>query len=300
MQAAMPEKTCGSPISIAYHFDFAGIEDFGEYRFDGDGIPQVNYGRATGWQYNAITVAQYGLDRLTKWTRTGQEILLEETRQAGDWLVEHCEEYRRGVGAWVYRYDLPFYGPKAPWISAMAQGEAISLLLRLWLVEGKESYLRTARRAFAAFRLSIERGGIVATFPDGTPVFEEFPTTPPPHVLNGHIFALLGVYDFWRATGDSLAQSLFQQAVVGLQTNLCRYDIGWWTLYDLHPTRRLASRMYHRIHVRLMEVLFALTGERAFQEWAARWRRYLDDPRIKVRWTAAKVLEKIRLRVRHV
>ncbi len=287
------------PIPIAYYFDFAGFEDFGEYRFDAQGIPQVDYGGATGWQYNPITVAQYGLDRLTKWARLGQASSLSEARQAADWLVAHCEEWHGGTGGWIFRFDLPFYGPKAPWISAMAQGEGISLLLRMWLLEGNEFYARSASRALGAFWLPLSQGGVVGAFPDGSPVFEEFPTTPPPHVLNGHIFALLGVYDYWQVTGEVQARGLYEEAVAGLSENLWRYDLGWWTLYDLHPTRRLASRMYQRIHVRLMDVLFKLTGQAAFRYWGARWQHYLNSPSIALRWAGAKALEKVRLRWRH-
>ncbi|MBC7186511.1 MAG: hypothetical protein H5U38_05705 [Calditrichaeota bacterium] len=286
------------PIPIAYHFDFTGVEDFREYRFDVNGIPQVYYGREIGWQYNAITVAQYGLAQLTAWASSGEEEVLARARGAGRWLVEHCEEYRQ-VGAWIYRFDLPFYGPKAPWISAMAQGEAISLLLRLWLLDGQDEYLQVARRAMWAFSLSLEKGGVVSSFPDGTPVFEEFPTVPPPHVLNGHVFALLGVYDFWKVTGEQGSGALFDRAVRGLKDNLRLYDVGWWTLYDLHPTRRLASRAYQRIHVRLMNVLHRLTGDDVFAHWEGRWRGYLTSPVSTTRWAATKVVEKARLRRYH-
>ncbi|MGQ9560695.1 MAG: D-glucuronyl C5-epimerase family protein [Candidatus Oleimicrobiaceae bacterium] len=294
----MPENP--EPIPIAYHFDFAGVENFREYRFDQHGIPQVNYGRHAGWQYNAITVAQYGLAQLTEWSRSAREEARDRARRAARWLVDTCEEYRPGVAAWVYRFDLPFYGPKAPWISAMAQGEAISLLLRIWLLEKDDELVWVARRAFAAFCLPVEQGGVLSSFPDGAPVFEEFPTVPAPHVLNGHIFALLGVHDFWRATGDPHAGDLFAQATRGLQDNLARYDVGWWTLYDLHPTHRLASRMYHRIHVQLIGVLYRLTGESSFRDWEQCWQGYLESPFKCLRWSGAKVVEKARLWGYHV
>ncbi len=294
----MPESK--GPIPIPYHFDFAGVEDFREYRFDEHGIPQVDYGRHAGLQYNAITVAQYGLAQLTEWSRSGRVEARDRACRAARWLVEACEEYRPGVAAWVYRFDLPFYGPTAPWISAMAQGEAISLLLRIWLLEKDDALVRLAHRAFGAFSLPVEKGGVLSSFPDGAPVFEEFPAVPAPHVLNGHIFALLGVYDFWRVTSDPQAGELFAQATRGLEANLARYDVGWWTLYDLHPTHRLASRMYHRIHVQLMGVLYRLTGESAFRHWQRRWQGYLQSPSKCLRWSVAKVVEKVRLWGYHV
>jgi len=84
-------------------------------------------------------------------------------------------------------------------------------------------------------------------------------------------------------------------AIRGLINNLHRYDTGYWNLYDLHPTRRLASSMYLKVHVQLLRILANLTEEQFFQETAEKWQKYLPNPVSRFRWLTGKVLEKIRL-----
>ena len=142
----------------------------------------------------------------------------------------------------------------------------------------------------------VSEGGVTACFPDGSLIFEEFPTNPPSLVLNGYIFALLGIFDYATFWKNSEAKGLFQVAIRGLINNLHRYDTGYWNLYDLHPTRRLASPMYLKVHVQLLRILANLTGEAVFQETAEKWQKYLPSPICRFRWLTGKVLEKIRLR----
>ncbi len=275
-------------IPLTYYFDWHGIEDFSEYLFDEKGIPRVYYDKTIGLRYNAITTAQYGLHCLRK-----KEF--SAAIAAAEWLLENCEPLQHGALGWVYRFDLKFYGPHAPWISAMAQGEAISLLLRAYMLEPKRRYLEVAHKAFRTFLYHIRDGGVTAAFDDGSLALEEFTATPPPHVLNGLIFALLGVYDMWQYSGENTAGEVFREANAGLKSNIHLYDNGWWTLYDLHDTNRLASRMYQEVHVRLLRILAEIAPDPLYESCAIRWAGYLSSPFCNGRWFFGKLAEKIKL-----
>ena len=114
-------------------------------------------------------------------------------------------------------------------------------------------------------------------------------------MLNGYIFALFGILDYAIFWQNSEAQDLFQVAIRGLIKNLHRYDTGYWNLYDLHPTRRLASPMYLKVHVQLLRILANLTEEQVFGKTADNWLKYLSSPTCRFRWLTIKVLEKIEL-----
>jgi len=281
-------------LSQSYYFDWQGLEDF-NYNFDGNGIPRVEYGGEIGLRYNAITAAQYGLYKLQRFETESQEQDLGTAMCCADWLVENLQEFRGGY-AWVYDFDLDFYGPQAPWISGMAQGEGISLLLRASQISGKSEYTEAAKLAFSTFAMDAAEGGVCDYLPDGTIIFEEYPTNPASHVLNGHIYALLGVYDYAQFFSDEKVKRLFHNTCSGLAKNLHRWDIGFWCFYDLHPKHRLASRMYLKVHVQLLEILYDLTGCSEFREKAHRWRYYLRNPAYNVLWAIVKVVEKIRFR----
>jgi len=279
---------------LAYPFDWNGLENF-DYPRDTNGIPQVYMGKKLGLQYNPITVAQYGLYRLQKYAVSNNETELKIVQAAAAWLIENFRDWRGDIGAWVYNHDLEFYGHKAPWISGMAQGQGISLLLRTHQLAPDDQILEITQRAFRAFLHPVSEGGVTACLPDGSLIFEEFTTEPPSLVLNGYIFALLGILDYAIFWQNSEAQDLFKIAIRGLKNNLHWYDTGYWNLYDLHPTRRLASPMYVKVHVQLLQILANLTGEKVFRETAERWQKYLSSPISRFRWLTGKVLEKIRL-----
>ena len=66
--------------------------------------------------------------------------------------------------------------------------------------------------------------------------YEEYPTTPASFVLNGFIYALLGLYDVsLTATGDAQLRSreLFSDGVQSLKALLPLYDTGSGSSYDL-------------------------------------------------------------------
>lgn len=289
------DRWLGEKLNLSYPFDWRGIEDFSSIQLDAQHIPHVYMGKKYGWQYNPVTIAQYGLHYLTNFSREGKVRHQFVARAMAEWLVENQVEWKNGIGAWVYRYDLPFYGPRAPWISGMAQGEAISLLLRMSQMGDSKIYEAAARRAMRAFIYPVSAGGVVQAFPDGAPAFEEYPTAPRSLVLNGFLFALLGVRDYALYFAEAPSQKLFELCVAGLKKNLHRYDTGYWTLYDLHPTRRLANAKYLRIHVQLLRVIAEITGDEFFGGMADRWLTYLQSSWCRARFAAVKVLEKIRL-----
>jgi len=276
----------------SYAFRWEGLEDFG-YPKDPNGVPLVNMGKA-GLRYNPVTTAQYGLFRLQIYAHEQNETVLNDAAACVRWLLNNFQKWKAevGIGGWVYDYDMLFYGPKAPWISGMAQGQAISLLLRFNQIEPLPGVETVTRQAFCAFQHPVADGGVVARFPDGSPIFEEFPTEEPSRVLNGHIFALLGIHDFATVWRDRTALGLFQTAVAGLKQNLQRYDTGTWNLYDLHASGRLASPMYVRVHVQLLNILAELTGDEYFHTTAVRWAAYLKNPLCRARWLIAKIVEK--------
>jgi len=282
-------------LSLSYPFDWRGVDDFSGLQLDAQQIPQVYVDKKYGWQYHPVAIAQYGLHFLTNFAREGRVRDQFVARSMAEWLVENQEEWQNGIGAWVYHYDLPFYGPRAPWISGMAQGEAISLLLRMSLLGDRKTYEAAARRAVRAFVYPVAGGGVVQTFPDGAPAFEEYPTSPASLVLNGFLFALLGLRDYALYFADTPSQKLFDLCVAGLKKNLPRYDTGYWTLYDLHPSRRLASAKYLRIHVQLLHIFAHATGDESFRHLAKRWSSYLERFWCRARFTGVKAFEKVRL-----
>ena len=283
-------------LTLSYPFDWQGLEDFQSYDYDAAGLPRVDYGGEGGVRYNPITIAQYGLYSLQQFGVEGREEYCAKALTCAEWLLANARPAAKDTLAWIYDYSLPFYGPKAPWISAMAQGEAVSLLLRCHSLTQRADFYEAARAAIRLLDLPVDEGGTLGHLPDGSPWFEEYPTDPPSHVLNGHIFALLGAADWADRTDLPEAWLRYERGLMSVEKHWRLYDRGYWTRYDLHPTNRLASRMYQHVHVRLIRLLARRTARPVFYRVARRWRMMLYDPWCNLLWIAVKTQEKIRLR----
>ena len=250
-----------------------------EYKgpFDSEGIPQLDYRGRIGLQYNPIAIAQYGLGNYNLSRRSADPVRGKKFFLVADWLSSHLEQNAHGVSVWNHHFDWEYRDTlKAPWYSALAQGQGISVLVRAHKESGDSRYMDVARRAFASFQRPIEQGGVACTDASGDLWFEEYIVSPPTHILNGFIWALWGVYDYFLATHDPSAQDLFSRGVRTLLHNLDRYDLGFWSLYEQSGTRlpMVASPFYHQLHIVQLRVMHRLTGEDLFARTADRWEAY--------------------------
>ena len=245
--------------------------------FDDRGVPLLNYGGRVGLHYNPIAVAQYGLAHFNLYDETGDPRHRSVFLAQADWLVDNLEPNRFGVPVWTHHFDWEYRGIlRAPWDSGLAQGSALSCLARAVHLTGDERYRDALERGFTAFLRDVSQGGVCLYEENGDVWIEEVIVDPPSHILNGFLWALWGVWDFYLVTGHDTARDLFRRCVETLKRNLHRYDTGWWSLYELVPYRLkfVASPFYHRLHVVQLRVTHRLTGEEVFREYADRWEAY--------------------------
>jgi hypothetical protein len=138
-----------------------------------------------------------------------------------------------------------------------------------------ERYNEIAVKAMRPFSLTTDAGG-VTTFTEDGPFYEEYPSQPPRHVLNGFIYALFGLRDLVRFTNNAEADRLWQDGLATLKKWLPRYDIGFWSLYQLPESpRNPATVPYHRLHVNQLSVLAQITSESIFVQYRDLWQSYL-------------------------
>jgi hypothetical protein len=226
-----------------------------------------------------IALSQYGLGAHERWVAGEGEEWLAAARNAGDMLVGN----QTPEGTWVQGFDLPHtYDLHAPWISAMAQGEAASLLVRLHRATGEERYRESAGRALPPMPM--------APLDDGRLLPQEYPTDPPSHVLNGAIFALWGLRDAGQPKE-------FEDGLDTLVRNLGRWDTGSWSLYDLypHPIRNWASLAYHELHANQLRAMTALSPRVDLAEAADRFESYWNSNAYRARALAHKAAFRVRV-----
>ena len=166
---------------------------------------------------------------------------LERARE----LVAAGERLDAGL-AWRYELNVPKYGIEGSWYSAMAQGQAASVLVRANAVTREDAHAEAAVAAVRAMTDLGERLGVAVPTAAGI-AYEECPSDPPSLILNGWIFALWGLYDVATALGDDASGQAFEAGARTLASTIDQYDTGWWSKYSLFTGRGvdLAKPTYH-------------------------------------------------------
>nr|MBP7434483.1 hypothetical protein [bacterium] len=112
------------------------------------------------------------------------------------------------------------------WYSGMAQGRALNLLSMLYEITGRKQYLEAADHTFDSI-LSLQTlndDPWISTIDENNYFWiEEYPTDEPAHVLNGFIFALYGIYEYWIQTESELAEILLNRSIKTLKDHLDLY-----------------------------------------------------------------------------
>lgn len=263
-----------------YYMPFTAKADY-TGQFDSVGIPLLNYHGAIGLQYNPIAIAQYGLGNYNLYCRTGEKSRRSKFLNIADWLVENLEETPFGTRVWCHHFDFEYRDIlKAPWYSGLAQGQGVSVLVRAHQETGEKTYLDTAKEAFETFKIDIKEGGVTYRDEEDNIWFEEYILFPPTHILNGFIWTIWGVYDYYLATHDMVAKDLFIHSIQTVKENMPRFDIGFWSLYDQSGIRlkMMASPFYHHLHIVQLRILHRLTAEKVFRCFADRWEKFLYNP----------------------
>jgi len=263
-----------------YYLDFSAKL---KYRgpFDALGRPLLDYTGKIGIQYNPCAVAQYGLGALYDHGKSGSRRSLDISLSMSDWLVEHISHITDGnrFSVWLYDFDLDAYDIKAPWQSALSQGQGISLLSRAYAITGNAKYADTASRAFESFLIDVGKGGVRRTIAEGV-VFEEAPTRRLSCILDGFIFGLFGLYDLHIFQRHAGAFHEWNQAVETLERILSQFEMRFWSRADLYNQRpkMIASPFYHKLHILQLRVLHRITQKDIFRVYSDRWNTYASNP----------------------
>jgi hypothetical protein len=278
-----------------YYQDFHGaiamVESGYHGPIDSRGVPLVTIA-GQGAFTNPVTTAQYALANMTA-VRRGELDRNERAQVQLDWLVDAQEQQGNWTGCWLMRHDDQKYAwLRAPWTGSLTSGHAISALLRGHELFGAAEYRDSAQAAYEA--LHAEREPLTLFSRSGEDLwYEEYPAPSPLHVLNGHLYTALAVLDYARVTEDGEAYDRWRSAASTALRHLAEFDVGYWSIYDLRFRERANVHYHKNIHIPLLRIMAALTGENGFSERAERWERYLRS-----RWSHARLAMSLRVRAR--
>jgi len=220
-----------------YYNDFTRKADWRGIS-DDNGIPLnvLSNGKRV---YFPITIAQMALANYDLWLDKGESKNKDLFLKLATWLKTNMDENGGLINPWMYLRSSAVSN-----YSGLAQGEAISVMIRAYELTKSEPFLDSCKKAYNLMLKPVEDGGC-SVYSDGKIYIEEYPEIPRSTVLNGWIFASFGVYDLLIATGDAGIQEVYSSVLKSIEQSLYQYDSGSWSYYDLHGT--IASPFYHSL-----------------------------------------------------
>ena len=247
---------------------------------DKDGIILFDYFFDIGRQYNPLSIAQYGLGHYNLYLKDKDKKHLAVAQIQADWLVNNLEKNDANLFVWKHKFPWHYKQHlESGWYSAHSQGTGISLLLRIYQETNDDKYIEACHRAFLSMNVDMKNGGVKYTDENNNVWLEEYVINPPTHIINGFLWALWGVWDYYVFTKDERALKLFNDCVATLKKNLPIYDAGFWSLYDLskQAMKMVASEFYHSLHIVQLKIMFILTGEQIFDFYAKKFEGYQNS-----------------------
>ncbi|MEI3846434.1 MULTISPECIES: cell wall-binding repeat-containing protein [unclassified Microbacterium] len=223
-----------------------------------------------------VAYAQYGISALMEFQEGGDPVWLDRAVRHAERLSQIRTE-RAGAWWFPYTFRWTYYQRTmlTPWWSGMAQGQALSLFVRLYEETGEERWRTAADRTWASFPQ--QRDGALpwqTMVDDGLLFFEEYAGNQPPLlVFNGHVFALFGLYDYWRLTGDETVHRYLDGAATTALQIMPRIrvpgGISYYCVQDIYCQSPLwQNSAYHPIHSWQLDTVARLTGDQRFGDWA--------------------------------
>jgi len=210
------------------------------------GIPMRVY-KSVGAQYNPTRIAAYALAHYNNYQTLNEPQSKEIFMQMADWFVDNPEAR--------YEYHFDWGELKSPWVSCMAQGEAVSVLIRAYRLSREKKYLHKSKQALSLFLLDITKGGLSSLIDDKWHFLEEYPTEEPDHVLNGFLYALIGLAEYLYYQDDNDLISLQESLLSSLVAKIDQWGAANWSYYQIpRPNKgsiliNCCTPSYHNLQV---------------------------------------------------
>ncbi len=242
--------------------------------FDAEGIPLWPDGTTGNYIYFITTMSAFALGQWEQFLFTQEEQYSNRFLKIAERLVAFSCREGNGIALRNIHANDGSRGK----LSAMNQGQGISVLLRAWKLTGDDKYMAVAEGCRILFERDMDNNGVVGQISElGIPWFEEYPEYPLNHVLNGMIFALWGLYELFVMAENKKSGTLFFTGVESVAKALPLFDTGFWSYYWLPEpgnTPYVASMMYHNLHIVQLKILAEMSSNEVVDLWSDRFRTY--------------------------
>ena len=224
-------------------------------------------------KYHPTVICRRALTSYHKYKETNDIEAKKIFNNQLNWLENNFSKYKKNYGYWYFpNKSRKVYNLDPYWNSGLTQAFGIGVCFMAYDLYNDKSYLKMATQAFKGYLIPVEKGGLYRELENEYTWFEEYPTSKPSLVLNGFIFSLAGVKNYYDNTGDPLAKKMFDDGVESLKNRLPLYDEEFISKYRLlEDTGQKAKESYHRLHIWQLTWLYIITGDKVFYDYAKKF-----------------------------
>lgn len=268
--------------TVLYKVKNDSIPDYAKETVDEKGIPFVYYreqnGITAGNQYNPTIISNYALDYYQLIKKTKDSTAKRKFLNCVEWLANNMT-HKDNYALYEFRWRQPWYpSVGAPYTSGMTSGRAIEVFTRAYTLFDSPKYLQNAKALVNGFYVSIDSGGFTYKEKGGW-WYEEIadPGKQTPRILDGHIFAVLGVREYWLETREDSAAYIFGKGLQSLKRDLPKYDAGNGMIY-YDAAKKIADKKYRRLITSQLQHLHTTTPDPLFLQYYKKWSAPLKRP----------------------
>ncbi len=211
--------------------------------FDSNYIPLILY--PSGYHRNTVTTSQTVFAFYEQYQITHDSIDKVGFVNNANWLKNNNHS-----GYYLYDFDFSHTGLitlNEPWVSAMAQGEALGALTQAFYFLHDSVYLIEADSVFNTLCGNSAEFWSVYTDEKNYYWMEEYPNKDLCHVLNGKMAAIWGIFQYYTITRNKLAKCLLE---AGLRTVRDHYNL--WNVVNQDNSYYCKHNQikpdYHAVH----------------------------------------------------
>jgi len=272
----------------SYYIDFRGKVNWtGDYV---DNVPVLYFPSMDKSVLFPGMIIQYGLGSIDMYFATQNTAYLKIVESVYAWLIKNIngEHYLDNLFSDLYP-NVKYYSNN----SAMTQGTALSFLIRVVkhkLVEGDlKDTVVLIENMYRNLILPTNKGG-GALYIDDDIYLCEYCRMDGYVVLNGWIFAILGLHDY-HVHFDN-AEPYLEKCLQTLETTVADYVLpDKWSYYD--NEKRLSSHVYQFTHINLFAALYKLTDRDIFGRICEDLQEGYNMHN-KIKYTLLKIVDKLR------
>ncbi len=240
---------------------------------DSIGIPYVYYAPqnniAAGTKYNPTIVANYALQY---YHQIPENKLAEKYFfNCVNFLVNHLT-IKENAALYYFNWQQPWYPHvKGKFTSGMTSGRTLDVFTKAFTLTKDSNYLAYAKLLMNGFYISVKDSGFTYQENNGW-WYEEIatPNTNTPHILDGHIYAILGLQAYDKLNNNDSTKFLITKGLTALKEKLTFYDAGNGVIfYD--NQKAIADKKYQHILTQQMLQLFKNTHDSTYWHYYEKW-----------------------------